>query len=59
MWVSLYVRRKRKNGEPIVTNLYNYCPMCGENLKKDPVGTEIIWNERSIEELWGLENNET
>lgn len=33
--------------------------MCGENLKKDPVGTEIIWNERSIEELWGLENNET
>lgn len=38
---------------------FNYCPMCGENLKKDPVGTEIIWNERSIEELWGLENNET
>lgn len=31
---------------------YNFCPMCGEYLYSSENDIDVIWNERSIEELY-------
>lgn len=35
-----------------ITNQYKICPMCGEYLYVDGDDVDVIWNQRSITELY-------
>ena len=40
--------------EPEITNLYKYCPFCGEYLYDDSEEVDVAWNERNMLEVFGV-----
>lgn len=42
-----------KYEKPKITNLYKYCPFCGEYLYDDTEEVEVTWNEREFLDVFG------
>ena len=40
-----------------ITNLYTYCPMCGEYLYENNSEANVVYNQNELEALYELELN--
>lgn len=40
-----------------ITSLYRYCPMCGEYLYVEDETVDVVWDKRSIIDLFKKEQN--
>lgn len=47
-------QKKPDSFETEIVNQYKYCPECGKYLYSDAEKVDVIWNERSHMDRWGI-----